>query len=117
MSPTDRIRPDSFFAEVLLPLRYANLRRRVSYLQREVGAAGNWCPVVSRTGGLERLSAENAGAAAMIERLGRHWELEGDPHLPKLVPLLQDLRRELFETRPAYANTEPELPEFVYTMF
>ena len=117
MSQIDRTQFASFFADFLLPLRHSNARKKVHYLKLDREAASYWGPVASRTGGLERLSADAAAGSALLEALGRHWAEQGDAKLPKLLPHLLALRREIVETRTGGDSTEPELTDFIYPLF
>jgi hypothetical protein len=117
MSQTDRPELASFFAEFLLPLRHSNARRNVHYLKLDRGVESYWGPVASRTGGIQRLSADTATAPALLEALGRHWAGQGDLNLPKLLPHLLALRRTIVETRTTKGAAEPELTDFIYPLF
>jgi hypothetical protein len=116
MNPTDGVKPESFYAQFILPLSRANLRMGVRYLNRERRPGSYWGPVTSRTGGLAKIPAEEANGEAMLKRLGRHWQAEGDKLLPKLAPLLGDLRRAILEPS-VEIDAEPALPDFVYPLF
>jgi hypothetical protein len=64
---------------------------------------------------LTKIPASQANGEALLDQLGRFWASEGDKLLPKLAPLLVDLRRAILE--PQVAKTQDEaaaLPEFVY---
>ena len=117
MSRTERIPPEYFFGELLLPLRYATARESIHYLQRDREPDSYWRPVASRTGGLERLSAATCGGDELLERLGRYWSARGDTYLPKLVPYLIALRRDLVDSKSADIERRPELSDFVYPLF
>ena len=117
MSQIDKIRVRSFFADLLLPLKHANTRRNVHYLSRTPQQASYWQPVISRTGGLQRLSAASSSGSALLELLGRYWVAQDDQNLPKLLPYLDDLRREIVESQPVEDAKEPRLPDFVYPIF
>jgi hypothetical protein len=121
-TPTDktqinRVPGRSFFADLLLPLKYANTRRNVHYFSRIAPQAACWQPVISRTGGLQKLSASSSRGLALLELLGEYWVSQKDSNLPKLLPYLVTLRRELVESLPAGDEQEPRLTEFVYPIF
>jgi hypothetical protein len=117
MNPTDPVRPESFFAELLVPLSRVNARRGVRYLGDASGVASHWTPVVSRTGGLERLSTDHCSADALIEQLGAYWLAQGDTALAKLSPYLVALRREIVASRPQTPATPAYVPMYVYPLF
>ena len=117
MNQTDRTELASFFADFLLPLRHSNARKNVHYLKLDRGAASYWQPVASRTGGLERLSADAATGPALLEALGRYWGGQGDANLPKLLLRLLALRCMLVEARTVENAAEPELTDFIYPLF
>lgn len=117
MSPIDRVPAKSFFADLLLPLKHANTRRNVHYLSRASQDPGNWQPVISRTGGLERLSEASSNSSALLELLGRYWVAQNDRDLPKLLPYLVALRSEIVEAASVQDAEVPRLPEFVYPIF
>jgi hypothetical protein len=116
MNRIDEVKPESFFAAFLLPLRRANMRRGVRYLRLGREPASGWGPVVSRTGGIEKLPPGGASAEAMLERLQRHWVAEGDANLRKLAPFLFALRRAIVAPR-ATKPADPKPPDFVYPLF
>jgi len=117
MSQTDAVPPEFFFAELLLPLRHASARRNIHYLKLDCEAESYWSPVISRTGGLERLGAAECGGEAMLQRLGQYWVARGDVYLPKLVPYLMALRRDLLEAKPVGGEQRTELSDFVYPLY
>jgi hypothetical protein len=100
MNPTDEVRPETFFAEFLLPLSQANKRRGVRYLESSRDAASYWGPVLSRTGGIERIAAA----------------AEGDRNLTRLAPFLASLREALAKPEAA-PEAKPGISDFVYPMF
>jgi hypothetical protein len=112
-----RVPARSFFADLLLPLKHANTRRNVHYFSPIPPQATCWQPVISRTGGLQKLSASSSRGPALLELLGKHWVTQNDPNLAKLLPYLVTLRRELVESLPAADKQEPRLTEFVYPIF
>jgi hypothetical protein len=117
MSQIDRVPAKSFFADLLLPLKHANTRNNVCYLNRTSKSVSYWEKPVSRTGGLEKLAAAGSGGSALLELLGQYWVKQNDKNLPKLIPYLVELRREIVESRPVQDNREPRLSEFVYPIF
>ena|SRR5579863_10346876 len=117
MRPTDWMRAKCFFADLLLPLRHANVRRGVHYLTRTAPKTTCWSKVVSRTGGLEKLSAATSNGSALLGRLGQYWASQNDGNLTKLLPYLVSFRQEMAESHPQSADLGPQLTEFVYPMF
>jgi hypothetical protein len=117
MSQIDGVPEKVFFADLLLPLKHANTRRNMLYLNRTAKGGSYWEPVVSRTGGLEKLTAASSGGSALLELLGQYWVKLNDKNLPKLIPYLVELRREIVESHPAKDDEEPRLSEFVYPIF
>jgi len=116
MSRIERVQPESFFAEFLLPLRRSNARKAVHYLKLDREPTSYWMPVATRTGGIRELSADKAGGAALIEELGGYWAAQGDSNLPKLVSHLLALRRGIVESGPAEEAAASELSDFVYPL-
>jgi hypothetical protein len=117
MSQTDPVPPEFFFAELLLPLRHAVARRNIHYLKLDREPKSYWRPVASRTGGLERLCAAECAGDELLARLGQYWAARGDAYLPKLLPYLIALRRDLVNARPVGVEHQPELDDFVYPLF
>jgi hypothetical protein len=113
----NRVPAKSFFADLLLPLKYANTRRNVHYFVLVASQPSYWQPVISRTGGLEKLSATGSRGSALLELLGKYWNTQNDSNLPKLLPYLVTLRQELVESLPPGDEPEPRLTEFVYPIF
>ena len=116
MSPIEQVKPGSFFAAFLLPLRRANMRRGVSYLRLGRDTASGWGPVISRTGGIEKLPSGATSAEAMLERLERHWAAQGDANLRKLAPFLLALRQAIVAPRVTKSG-DAKPPDFVYPLF
>jgi hypothetical protein len=105
-----------FFADLLLPLHYARLRRGAAYLDRGSRRASYWAPVSSRTGGMERLSAEGYDAAALLALVGKFWETRKETDLLRLALYLETLCRELSGS--VRAEQAPDrVPDFIYPMF
>jgi hypothetical protein len=117
MTQTDRVPARVFFADLLLPLKHANTRRNVLYLSRTAKSVSYWQEPVSRTGGLGKLTAASSGGSALLELLGQYWVKQNDKDLPKLIPYLVELLREIVESPPVQDNREPRLSEFVYPIF
>jgi hypothetical protein len=117
LSRTDRVAPEFFFAELLLPLKRSSARKGIHFLALERAAESYWGPVVTRTGGLERLSAGACGGDAMLERLREYWHARGEANLLKLLPYLVALRRDLLAGPPAKAVSGGEVNDFVYPLF
>jgi hypothetical protein len=117
MNQTDKLAAQIFFADLLLPLGRANIRKDVHYLNCDRSKASYWQPVVSRTGGMERLSAESSSGPALIELLGQYWREHNDANLPKLIPYLIELRSEIVGSRPPQEEEQPYLSDFVYPIF
>ena len=107
----------AFFADLLLPLRRANLRRGISYLDRASKPPSYWGAVVSRTGGMERLSRSACDASVLLGLLGSYWQRNREPDLPQLLPHLERLRRDLIDAGISNKPSEPEPTEFVYPLF
>jgi hypothetical protein len=116
MSSTENTSAAIFYAELLLPLRHANLRRGVAYLDRGDRRQSYWGEVASRTGGMELLSKSGCDALALLGLLGSYWALRNDQSLMRLLPHLGALRREL--AGDASINDQAEqLTEFVYPLY
>src|SRR6516225_9587453 len=86
MNSIERRLAATFFADLLLPLRHANLRRGIRYLDRSSKPPGYWGDIVSRTGGLERLSKSACDASVLLRLLGIYWQQNREPYLAQLLP-------------------------------
>ena len=117
MNSTERVSARSFVAELLLPLKRANMRNNIRYVNCDARKSTHWEPVVSRTGGMERLSLINNSGPALLASLEQYWRSNNDVNLPKLLPYLLALRQQIIETRPVESDKEPRLSEFVYPLF
>jgi hypothetical protein len=117
LSRTDPTLIDAFIAGVVLPLHHLNARRGVHYLKLAPEAESYWAPIASRTGGLERIPADQCDGPQLLARLGSYWAQHGDANLPKLVPHLLGLRSEIIDGRPDDAEEDSEVSDFVYPLF
>ena len=102
MNPIDEPGPETFFADVLLPLRQARLRRGLEYFPRgtDAQAASYWEPVATRTGGLRCHSMTDAEGSALLAALAEHWLGSGDADLASLLDEIEALRKRLHEAAP-----------------
>jgi hypothetical protein len=98
----------------LLPLKHANARRDVHYLRRSGQSATIWRRWCHGPEGWKNSPAASSTGAALLELLRRYWVKQDAKNLPKLIPYLVDLRRELVESHPVKDDQEPRLSEFVY---
>jgi hypothetical protein len=117
MNPTENRSAAVFFAEMLLPLRHANVRRGAAYLDRGPRRQGYWGDVASRTGGMERLSGAACDPTALLGQLGNYWTQRNEPDLLQLLPYLERLREELVNTARADDQTGEPVTDFVYPLF
>jgi hypothetical protein len=117
MNSIERELAAAFFADLLLPLRHANLRRGIRYLDRSSNLPSYWGEVVSRTGGLERLSKSACDASVLLDLLCSYWQRNREPDLPQLLPYLERLRQDLIDAGISNKPSEPEPLEFVYPLF
>ena len=117
MNSTDQVPARSFVAELLLPLKRANMRKNIFYLNRDARKSSHWEPVVSRTGGMERLSLIKSSGPALLASLEQYWRRNNDVNLPKLLPYLLALRQQIIEMGVVKNEKEPRLSEFVYPLF
>lgn len=120
MSLIDGGTPDTFFANLLLPLKRYNASRGVSYFARQPEPVQEtyWQKIATRTGGVGTVPA-NCDPATLLDQLAEHWRASGDPALPRLLPYLKQLREALAaEAAAAPAGSkEAELPDSVYPLF
>ncbi len=116
MHRTERVDARSFFADFLLPLKRANMRKNIQYLDRVRPRDSYWETTVSRTNGLEQLPTIR-GATSLLEVLGTYWEMQNDRNLSKLLPYLLALRVEISESLSADDERETPPVEFVYPLF
>jgi len=105
-----------FFANVLLPLRYANLRKGATYLDRGRHRTSYWSDIASRTGGMQQLSDSSADFSSVLGLLGKYWEQRNEGYLLRLLPLLAIIRQDLVATPASHHDAKP-LTEFVYPLF
>jgi hypothetical protein len=117
MNSIERRLAATFFADLLLPLRHANLRRGIRYLDRSSKPPGYWGDIVSRTGGLERLSKSACDASVLLRLLGIYWQQNREPYLAQLLPHLERLREDLIKAGISSGPSGPEPTEFVYPLF
>jgi hypothetical protein len=117
MNPTENRSAAVFFAELLLPLRYANLRRGVVYLNRDHRRQSYWSEVASRTGGMERLSSHACGVPALLALLGSYWARRNEQNLQQLLPHLEALCQELIGAPRVDRQAEGQVTEFIYPLF
>ena len=115
MNPTENKAADVLFAEWLLPLRHANLRRRISYLDCEPRRESYWCGIASRTGGIERLSTRSA--LALLALWAEYLTQRNDADLLQLLPALKALQQELTGAARGTEQAEQRLTEFVYPLY
>ena len=116
MNPTDANPEAVFFADWLLPLSQANLRRRVAYLKREDDAESYWEPVVSRGDGLQHLTPNACRAPALLGALDQYWERTDATGLRRLTPELRKLTREM-ASGPSGKRDDGVVAEFVYPLY
>jgi hypothetical protein len=117
MSPIEKVPAKYFFAELLLPLKHANSRKNIHYMRLRSSESSTWEPVSSRTGGMEKVSASNCSATALLNSLSVHWGNQSESDLIKFLPYLMALREELMEQRPLKDETNGRVPDFVYPLF
>jgi hypothetical protein len=117
MNSTEIRSAAAFFAELLLPLRHANVRRGVAYLDRDPRRQGYWCDIASRTGGMERLSGAACDPAALLGRLGSYWGQRNEVDLLQLLPHLERLREELIGTVRGGDQAPQPVTDFIYPLF
>jgi hypothetical protein len=103
----------AFFADVLLPLRYANLRGGTDYLDRGNRRSSYWSVVKSRTGGMQRLPA--CDVPSLLRLLGSYWQRGDAPILARMLPDLLELYRKL-NAVPGDDGAEPPVSDFVYPL-
>ena len=116
MNPTEPGSAAVFFADLILPLRFANVRRGVNYLDRGPRRPSYWGEVISRTGGMECFSGSTCEAAALLGLLGDYWRRQNEPSLRQLLPHLEALRENLTRVERTDKKDEQPLTEFVYPL-
>jgi hypothetical protein len=105
-----------FFADLLLPLRRAQMRRGSAYLDCGPRRESYWSPIASRTGGIEQLSASQCSFSAALALLEKYWSERNERDLLQLVSHLDRLYRDL--TAPEVRHeSDPTPPDFVYPLF
>ena len=130
MSPTDttadsegpgRREARNFFAEWLLPLKHARLRRGQHYFPTAPDAQvqSYWQAPVSRGGGLQRCPLTEADASALLAALSPYWLAQGDADLSMLGEALESLRQQLTQDAgPASSMDRPRSPSYsAYPLF
>lgn len=118
MSRTKSDAAGLFYADWLLPLRHANLRRQVQYFARnfQSGRESYWERPTSRTGGIEALSPSTQSATALLERLGDYWCSRDEGMLTLLLPELAALRANILRSGAATDEAVARVPDFIYPM-
>ena len=106
-----------FFADLLLPLRHANLRHGTAYLDRGQRRQSYWSDVASRTGGIERLSSAACDGEALLGSISSYWARRNEQSLLRLVPHLAALRVDLVSAAPMEEHAAERLTEFIYPIF
>jgi hypothetical protein len=117
MKPTENRSAEVFFAELLLPLHYANSRRGIVYLDRDRQRQSHWCAVASRTGGMERLESSACGMPALLALLESYWARRNEGSLLQLLPHLEALSQELTGAKREDDQAEAKLTEFIYPLW
>jgi hypothetical protein len=117
MSQIDDWPARSFFADLLIPLQHANTRRHKKYLSRASDTTSYWRPPLSRTGGSARLSAAACDGSTLLQMLAQYWAAQDDRELPKLLPHLLELHRQIVAPHARADTEETHLPEFIYALF
>jgi hypothetical protein len=111
----------SFFAEWLLPLKHARLRRGQHYFQTRPDAQvpSYWQAPESRGGGLQRCPLQEADAGALLAALATHWLAQGDADLAMLSEALESLRQQLAQDAdPSASADRPRAPSYsAYPLF
>ncbi|MGM9485733.1 hypothetical protein [Ideonella sp. YS5] len=119
--PSGRREAQSFFAEWLLPLKHARLRRGQHYFQIVPAntAPTYWQTPESRSGGLQRCSLAEADASALLAALAPHWLAQGDADLAMLSDALESLRQQLTrEADSVPSSDKPRSPSYsAYPLF
>jgi hypothetical protein len=117
MKPTENRSAEVFFAELLLPLHYANARRGIVYLDRDRQRPSHWGAVASRTGGMERLQSSACGMPGLLALLESYWARRNEGSLLQLLPDLQALGRELTGAKRVEDQAEEKLTDFIYPLW
>jgi hypothetical protein len=118
MNPIDSNAAAVFHAELLAPLRRAQMRRGSAYLdcgpqpQRE----SYWKAIVSRTGGIEQLPASQCNFTAALTLLQQYWSRHNERDLLQLASHLERLCCDL-TARETPQESASAPPEFVYPLF
>src|ERR1700761_2373837 len=106
-----------FFANLLLPMRRANIRKGVNYLDYGEPRESYWRQVASRTGGMEALPA-GCDVGSLLGLLREYWMQRNDTALLLLLPHLESLHQELTAVAATTGNeaTDAFLTEFAYPL-
>jgi hypothetical protein len=105
-----------FFADLLLPLRRARMRHGSTYLDWGTRRESYWSPIISRTGGMEQLSATQCSFSAALALLEKYWSEQNERDLLQLISHLDRLYRDL-TAADLQQESAPTPPEFVYPLF
>lgn len=129
MSPTDTNPADvsladdrparEFFADWLLPLKHARLRRGLRFFELlpDQTLASYWAEPVSRSGGVQHCPLAEADASALIAALAPHWLALGQDELLTLSEPLEALRQQQAQA-PAPAADARRVPSYsAYPLF
>lgn len=105
-----------FFADLLFPLRNANLQSGTTYLDRGSPRNSYWDKIISRTGGVELLPLSSCDLPALLGLLGSYWTRRSELHLMQLLPHLELLSQEVVAVVRPNDALEPPITEFVYPL-
>ncbi len=110
--------PESFVADVLLPLRQARRRRGLAWLALapDPSVASYFEAPQSRTGGVARVPIDAVDAAAMLEALAAWWTADAEGQLASILPDLEDLRETVTAQMQPAGTSVPKLSYTAYPL-
>jgi len=111
----------NFYAEWLLPLKHARLRRGQHYFHARPDAQipSYWLAPASRSGGIQRCPLQEADPGGLLAALAPHWLAQGDADLAMLSEALESLRQQLTQdAEPSSGVDRPRSPSYsAYPLF
>ena len=117
MSRTESQPASVFYADNLLPLRMANARQRLNYLDQDSARPSFWADTATRTGGYARVDPSQTDVAGLLKALGDYWNKRGETRLLQLLPDLMDLHHRLTENAPPPDEKSGHVVDYMYPMF
>ncbi|MCX7379907.1 MAG: hypothetical protein NT133_00475 [Alphaproteobacteria bacterium] len=113
MPQIENITPEAFHADLLVPLKRANMRRGTQYftLEADPAMASYWQQPASRSGGIARAEA------SALDDLAAFWQASGEVMLPRIIEELRALQASILANRPVLLDKGTPVSDFVYPLY